>query len=112
MKLPAILIIISLAGFAGTAPAGQAHTIMQSGETIALLSRATGLTVQEVEIALGPSTNYEHPDTYASVTRRFRQAVGRTMYEQIMGDGELNARQVRDLTGMAKAREARLAAGK
>ena len=94
------------------AAAGETHTIMQPAETIHLLSQATGLTVHEVEIALSPSTNYEHPTRYASVYRRFQQAVGRTMYEQIMGDGELNARQVQDLVAMAQARQAKLAAGK
>lgn len=112
MKLHAILIAISLAGFTGAAAAGEAHTVMQPAETIGLLSRATGLTVHEVEIALGPSANYEHPDRYASVIRRFRQAVGRAMYEQIMGDGELSARQVQDLLAMAQARQAKLAAGR
>jgi len=38
--------------------------------------------------------------------------VGRTLYEQIMGEGELNARQVQDLFAMAQARQAKLAAGK
>lgn len=112
MKLRAILIAISLAGFAGAAAAGGAHTIMQPAETVELLSQATGLTVHEVKIALGPSAEYDHPGRYASVIRRFRQAVGRTMYEQIMGEGELNARQVQELTAMAQARQARLAAGK
>jgi hypothetical protein len=112
MKLRAILIAISLAGFAGVAAAGEAHTVMQPAQTIELLSQATGLTVHEVEMALGPSANYEHPDQYASVIRRFRQAVGRTMYERIMGDGDLSARQVQDLVAMARARQAKLAAGK
>jgi len=112
MKLHAILIALSLAGFAGAAAAGGAHTIMQPAETVELLSQATGLTVHEVEMALGPSSNYEHPNEYASVTRRFRQAVGRTMYERIMGEGELSARQVQDLGAMARARQAELAAGK
>jgi hypothetical protein len=112
MKLRAILIILSLAGFAGAAAAGQTHKIMQSAETIALLSQATGLTTHEVEIALGPSANYEQPVRYASVIRRFRQALGRTMYEQIMGGGELGAHQVQELAAMAQARQARLAAGK
>lgn len=110
MKLRAILIAISLAGFAGAAAAGETHTIMQPAQTIQLLSQATGLTVHEVEIALSPSTNYEHPTRYASVYRRFQQAVGRTMYERIMGDGELSARQVQDLVAMAEARQAKLAA--
>ncbi len=112
MKFRAILIATFLAGFAGVAAAGEAHTVMQPAETINLLSRATGLSVHEVEIALGPSDNYEHPVRYASVIHRFRQAVGRTLYEQIMGEGELNARQVQDLVVMAQARQARLAAGK
>lgn len=112
MKFHAILIAISLSCFAGIAAAGEAHLVMQPAETIRLLSQATGLTVHEVEIALGPSTNYEHPVQYASVIRRFRQAVGRTMYEQITGDGELNAQQVRELIARAHARQTRLAAGK
>jgi len=62
MKLRAILIALSLAGFTGAAAAGQTHSIMQSAQTIELLSQATGLTVHEVEMALGPSANYEHPD--------------------------------------------------
>jgi hypothetical protein len=112
MNLHAILVAISLAGFAGVAAAGEAHTVMQSAQTIELLSRATGLTVHEVEIALGPSENHEHPTRYPSVIHHFRQAVGRTMYEQIMGDGELGARQVQDLVAMAHARQVKLAAGK
>lgn len=112
MKLHAILIAIYLAGFAGIVAAGEAHTMMQPAETIDLLSRATGLTVHEVEIALGPSVNYEHPTMYPSVIRRFRQAVGRTMYKQIMGDGELTARQVQDLVAMAQARQAQQTTGK
>ena len=112
MKLHAILIALSLAGFAGAAAAGEAHTMMQPAETIELLSQATGLTIREVEIALGPSANYEHPTQYPAVIRRFRQAVGRTVYEQIMGDGELGAGQVQDLVAMAHARQAKLAAGK
>lgn len=112
MKLRAILIAISLAGFTGVATAGEAHTMMQPAATIELLSQATGLPVHEVEIALGPSANYEHPVRYASVIRRFRQAVGRTVYEQLLGDGELSARQVQDLVAMAQAHQAKLAAGK
>jgi hypothetical protein len=112
MKLRAILIAISLSCFAAAAAAGEPHATMQPAQTIELLSQATGLTVHEVEIALGPSANYEHPAQYASVARRFQRTVGRTMYEQIMGDGELGARQVRDLVAMAKARQTRLAAGK
>lgn len=112
MKLHAIAITIAMAGFVGVAAAGESHTIMQPAETIELLARATGLTVHEVEIALGPSANYEHPNRYASVYRRFQQAVGRTIYEQIMGDGELSAPQVQELIAMAHAREAKLAAGK
>ena len=113
MKLHAITIAISIAmaGLAGVAAAGETHTMMQPAETIELLSQATGLTVREVEIALGPSVNYEHPTMYASVIRRFRQAVGRTMYEQIMGDGELTARQVQDLVAMAQARHPQQTAG-
>ncbi|HJR13800.1 MAG TPA: hypothetical protein VJ833_07875 [Rhodanobacteraceae bacterium] len=112
MKLRAILIAISLAGFTGVAAAGEAHTMMQAAQTIELLSQATGLTVHEVEIALGPSVNYEHPVEYPSIIRRFRQAVGRTMYERIMGEGELSVRQVQDLVAMAQARQAKLAAGR
>jgi hypothetical protein len=33
------------------------------------------------------------------------------MYERIMGEGELSARQVQDLGAMARARQAELAAG-
>ncbi|HEY7872428.1 MAG TPA: hypothetical protein VIC31_06865 [Rudaea sp.] len=112
MKLHSILIAISLAGFTGVAAAGEAHAIMQPAQTIELLSQATGLTVHEVEIALGPSANYEHPTLYPSVIRRFRRAVGRTMCGQIIGDGELSAQQVQDLVAMARARQAKLAAGK
>lgn len=114
MKLHAITIAITIAmaGFAGVAAAGQPGKMMQPAQTIELLSQATGLTVREVEIALGPSANYEHPERYASVYRRFQWAVGRTMYEQILGEGELSARQVQDLVAMAEARQAKLAAGK
>lgn len=76
-------------------------------DTIELLSHATGMTVHEVELALGPSANYEQPVRYASANRRFRQAVGRTLYEQITGEGELSAQQVRDLIATAQTRQAR-----
>jgi hypothetical protein len=115
MKLRTITFAIVLAGFAGmanVASAGQPGPSKQSALTIDLLSRATGLTVDEVKLALGPSTNYEYPVRYESANRRFRQAVGRTMYERIMGEGELSARQVQDLVAMARARQAKLAAGK
>ena len=115
MKLRTITFAIVLAGFAGmanVASAGQPGPSMQSALTIDLLSRATGLTVDEVKLALGPSTNYEYPVRYESANRRFRQAVGRTMYERIMGEGELSARQVQDLVAMARARQDKLAAGK
>jgi hypothetical protein len=112
MKLRAILIAISLAGFAGVAAAGEAHQAGQPAEAIQLLSRATGLTVDEVELALGPSADYEHPARHACVVRRFRQAVGRTMYEQIMGDGKLSATQVQNLVAMARARQPKLAKAK
>ena len=77
--------------------------------TTELLSQATGMTVREVELAIGPAANYEQPVRYASANRRFRQAVGRALYEQIMGEGELSAQQVRDLTAMARAHQARQA---
>lgn len=106
-----IAIAIAMAGFGGAAAAGEAHAIMQPTEAIDLLSQATGLSIHEVEIALGPSMNYEHPTRYPTVIRRFQRAVGRTMYEQIIGDGELTAQQVQVLTDMAHARQAKLARG-
>ncbi|HEX5961791.1 MAG TPA: hypothetical protein VFY97_11170 [Rhodanobacteraceae bacterium] len=102
--------VFTLAGFTGIACAGPAHAIMQPADTIELLSRATGLTVHDVELALGPSSS-EYPVRYESANRRFRQAVGRGMYEQIMGQGVLTARQVRDLAAMAESRPTRRIVG-
>ena len=114
MKLHALTIAIAVAcssGFACAAVAGETRVIMQPAQTVELLSQATGLTIPEVEMALGPSANYENPVEYDSANRRFRQALGRALYEQIMGRGELGAQQVQALTGMARERQARLAAG-
>ena len=110
MKLHAITIAIAVAAFSGVAAAGHANAIMQPAQTIELLSQATGLTVHEIETVLGPSANYEDPIGYDSANRRFRHAVGRTLYEQIMGRGQLTARQVQDLNAMAQTRQAMLAA--
>lgn len=76
MKFHAILIAISLSCFAGIAAAGEAHLVMQPAETIRLLSQATGLTVQEVEIALGPSTTTSTPPSTHLSSGAFDRAWG------------------------------------
>lgn len=112
MKLRATSIALFLAGFAGAAAAGHACTIMQQGQTINLLSQATGLTPHEVQMVLGPSANYEYPVRYATASWRFRRALGRTLYEQILGQGSINAQQVQELNKLARARQTMVAADK
>ncbi len=113
MKLRTSFIAMVLAGFAAAATAGQAGANMRPVNAIELLSQATGLTIHEVEIALGPSaTAYDHAVGYERAHQRFRQAVGRTLYEQIMGRGELTAQQIRELAAMARDHQTSRLAGK
>lgn len=108
MKLRAVTLAIALVGMAGVAAAGQPRVVMPPSQAVELLSEATGLSVDKVALALGPAANYEEPVEYARANRRFRHAVGRTLYEQIMGGDGLSAQQVRHLAALAHARHARL----
>ncbi|MGH8113097.1 MAG: hypothetical protein ACREPL_14445 [Rhodanobacteraceae bacterium] len=76
-----------------------------SSDMIALASRASGLTERQVSMVLGNRSAFAGYQTgYDVLARRFRQAVGPAIYENLEQRHDLTAGQKQELSAAAHTR--------